>query len=150
MTFEDFNMNGLLVLMSVFLLAAARPEPVPELPSHQRDVSIDFLKLISSDRGVVVCPNLSECFVSSNEINVYFCLFQFTDPTRSRSNDEAPKPHHHVVKRAGSGTLGTRIGFGNGPDPNQYWKFGEDANPEMMETRVGDGPDPKEHWAFYP
>nr|AAK14913.1 P12 [Hyposoter didymator ichnovirus]AAK15043.1 P12 precursor [Hyposoter didymator ichnovirus] len=106
-------MNALLVLMSVFLLVAARPEPLPELPSHPRD---------------------------------------FTDPTRSRSKDEAPKPHHHVVKKPGVGVLGTRIGFGDGPDPNQFWKFGEDANPRMMSTRIGfgDGPDLNEKWAFYP
>ncbi|CAH2091379.1 unnamed protein product [Euphydryas editha] len=104
-------MNALLVLMSLFLLAAARPEPVPELPSHPRD---------------------------------------FTDPTRSRNNDEEPKPHHHIVKRTDSGYLGTRIGYRYDPDPNQYWKFGDDVEPRLMSTRIGfgDGPDPNQYWAF--
>ncbi|CAG4992926.1 unnamed protein product [Colias eurytheme] len=48
---------------------------------------------------------------------------------RSRSKDEAPKP-----PKPGAGMLSTRIGYGDGPDPNQYWKFGEDANPRGMST----------------
>ncbi|XP_038221062.1 uncharacterized protein LOC119839322 [Zerene cesonia] len=106
-------MNTLLVLMSMFLLVAARSEPVPELLSHPRD---------------------------------------FTDPTRSRSKDEAPQSHHRVVKKPGAGMLSTRIEFGDGPDPNQYWKFDEDANPQGMSTRIvfGDGPDPNQYWPFYP
>ncbi|KAL0830155.1 hypothetical protein ABMA28_003612 [Loxostege sticticalis] len=28
---------------------------------------------------------------------------------------------HHIVKK--SRALGTRIGFGSGPDPNTYWNF---------------------------
>ncbi|KAL0830153.1 hypothetical protein ABMA28_003610 [Loxostege sticticalis] len=48
-------------------------------------------------------------------------VYTFTDPTRTRCRFELREGEHHIVKK--SRALGTRIGFGSGPDPNTYWNF---------------------------
>lgn len=86
---NSWKMNGVLIFVAMFLLAAARPESRPELPQDPRTVSILFLQtsinhpskfLITvaiSKQRVCPMPRPSERLVSFNEINVNFSIHRW-------------------------------------------------------------------------
>ncbi|KAL0879773.1 hypothetical protein ABMA27_003485 [Loxostege sticticalis] len=90
--------------------------------ANKEETPVVLSKGLSSS-SVITPVTTSMSFTSPDcSYNGNSCRCQrFTDPTRTRCRFELREGEHHIVKK--SRALGTRIGFGSGPDPNTYWNF---------------------------